>query len=99
MKLTPREPTPEMVEAGFEYLPSAINDAIAEKIVSCIWRAMHEVAPSVPSVNQELLKALEALLEHEGERSVNGIGLESDSEALEKAKANASTAIARAKGE
>ena len=32
---------------------------------------------------------IEDLLEHEGEREVNGIGIESDSDALENAKKNA----------
>jgi hypothetical protein len=38
---------------------------------------------------QTLYYALRDLLEHEGEREINGIGLEFDSESLEHAKINA----------
>lgn len=46
----------------------------------------------------DLLEALEALYEHEGEIETNGIGMESDSEALEAAKALARAAIDKAEG-
>lgn len=46
-----------------------------------------------------LLRALERLLEHEGERETDGIGIEHDSEALENAKRAAYAAITQAKGE
>lgn len=40
MKLTPREPTPEMVEAGAQTLPHMM-------LCAAIWRAMHDAAPAV----------------------------------------------------
>lgn len=47
----------------------------------------------------ELLEALQLILKHEGEIKINGIGIESDSDNLEKAKLLAMNAIAQAKGE
>lgn len=44
----------------------------------------------------DLLNALVAMLEHEGERDVTGIGIECDSDKLEKAKIMARAAIASA---
>lgn len=41
-KLTPREPTPEMVEAGDRFLASGKRG----EILTAIWRAMHDAAPS-----------------------------------------------------
>lgn len=52
-KLTPREPTPEMVDAGFGYcvLPSDV------------WRAMHDAAPTVEAdATPELLKAVRSVI-------------------------------------
>jgi len=46
----------------------------------------------------ELLEALVELLEHEGQRVVNGIGLEEDSDELRAVKEQARAAIARARG-
>ena len=46
----------------------------------------------------DLLAALEAMAEHEGERQYSGIGTEHDSDALEAAKARARAAIAKARG-
>lgn len=44
----------------------------------------------------ELLAALQSLLDHEGERELNAIGLELESQALEEAKESARSAIAKA---
>lgn len=44
----------------------------------------------------DLAEALRAMLEHEGERGVNGIGMEYDSGALERAKGMARAALAKA---
>jgi hypothetical protein len=46
----------------------------------------------------ELLDALLAVLRHEGERDVSGVGMEFDSTALESAKVAAYAAIAKAEG-
>jgi hypothetical protein len=51
------------------------------------------------SAAPDLLEALTLMLEHEGERGVNGIGLEYDSDNLERAKELAIKAIKKAKGE
>lgn len=61
--------------------------------------ALANTAPARPDVNAELLAALKALLAHEGERVLSGIGTEHDSEALESAKSQAREAIGKAKGE
>jgi len=45
----------------------------------------------------ELLEALVELLEHEGQRVVNGIGMEDDSDELRAVKEQARAAIAKAK--
>ena len=49
--------------------------------------------------HDELVEALEELLRHEGDREVDGIGLEHDTEPLEKAKRKAREALAKAQGE
>jgi hypothetical protein len=46
----------------------------------------------------DLLEACKDLLEHEGAREVNGIGMECDSVALERAKQLARAAVAKAEG-
>ena len=42
MKMTPREPTDEMIEAGFD----ATGSGDADFHFSAIWQAMHDAAPS-----------------------------------------------------
>lgn len=45
MKLTPREPTPEMAREG-QYPLLRKNGGSAKEVVCAIWRAMHDAAPS-----------------------------------------------------
>lgn len=65
-KLTPREPTAQMLWSGATaLLDESENDLDATaKEIAAAWRAMHDAAPSVPSVEQELLEALEKLTAH-----------------------------------
>lgn len=105
MKLTPREPTPEMVKAErvkFEAWCSANGhgtlddmmmplDRALKNLLWSAWqaRAMHDATPSVPSVEQELLEALALLL----------LETEDYPEVMPQTLRKARRAIARAKGE
>lgn len=108
MKLTPREPTAEMLEAErvkFEAWCAANGhgtlddmmmplDRALKNLLWSAWqgRAMHDAAPSVPSVEQELLEALETLMQLEAD------GHHASENAIERWE-RARAVIARAKGE
>jgi hypothetical protein len=51
--------------------------------------------PRLASLAPEMAEALRALLEHEGERGVDGIGGEHDSDALKRAKESACAILSR----
>ena len=70
-------------------------DRVIGKRASAQLREEHNAAVNVAA---ELLAALEAMAEHEGERQYSGIGTEHDSDALEAAKARARAALAKARG-
>lgn len=58
MKLTPREPTPEMLQAGWK--ACVIGDSVSEQLAA-MWRAMHDAAPTVeaePNLRHPKIQAL-----------------------------------------
>lgn len=105
MKLTPREPTPEMVEAAQQLL--GIDGKLYSKTeVTAIWKDMHDAAPSVPSLEQELLDSL-ANLCRRAINEANGLTnyvderpeLHGAEKRIAKIEQEFRAAIARAKGE
>lgn len=124
MKLTPREPTPEVAKLILDYgqacfecgayngnIPHEyqfLSDAraLAHRLLVAKIGAMHDAAPSVPSVEQELLDSL-ANLCRRAINEANGLTnyvderpeLHSAEKRIAKIEQEFRAAIARAKGE
>lgn len=75
--------------AGGEGNAMAAMDEIGQRLADC-WNACQGINPKAVPL---LVESLKLMYEHEGEREVNEIGMESDSDALELAKMKAKKAL------